>query len=71
MRTRLRVIALFAALAAPAFGVSPAAAPDSAIGDQKISLTYYFARDVGVVKQTASIGGKMFLMELEKVEIPK
>jgi len=26
MRTRLRVIALFAALAAPAFGVSPAAA---------------------------------------------
>jgi hypothetical protein len=35
---------------------------------QQLSFTYYFVRDVGVVKQTIKIGGQEVTIELEKFE---
>ena len=34
----------------------------------KIVNTYWFVKDVGVVKQKMDIGGKVILMELTKYE---
>jgi hypothetical protein len=40
-------------------------------GGTKIKLTYYFAKDVGIVKQTVSVEGQEVVMELEKFEAGK
>lgn len=37
-------------------------------GDQKFTITTYFARDVGMVKQTQNIGGKELVLELEEFD---
>ena len=41
---------------------------DSTVDGKKISTTYWFAPDVGVVKQSMSIPGQTFSMELVKFE---
>jgi hypothetical protein len=41
---------------------------DLVAGGQKISVTYYFAKDVGMVKQTLSVNGQQAVIELEKFE---
>jgi hypothetical protein len=41
---------------------------ETLVDDTKISSTYWFAAGIGVVKQTADVGGKKLKMELEKVE---
>jgi hypothetical protein len=35
---------------------------------QKLSLTYYFAKDVGMIKQTIKVGGGDVVLELDKFE---
>jgi len=40
-------------------------------GDQKFTITTYFARGVGMVKQTQNLGGKEITLELEKFEETK
>ncbi len=37
-------------------------------GDQKFTITTYFAKGVGMVKQTQNLGGKEITLELEKFE---
>jgi hypothetical protein len=37
-------------------------------GDQKFTITTYFARGVGMVKQTQNLGGKEITLELETFE---
>jgi len=44
---------------------------DMMAGGQKISVTYYFAKDVGMVKQTLSVNGQQAVIELEKFEPAK
>jgi hypothetical protein len=44
---------------------------DLVAGGQKISVTYYFAKDVGMVKQTLSVNGQQAVIELEKFEAGK
>ncbi len=38
---------------------------------QKVLTTYYFAENVGIVKQAVEIGEIKFVLELEKVDFPK
>jgi len=40
-------------------------------GDQPLSLTYYFAPDVGLVKQVATVSGVQVDLRLKSFEIPK
>ncbi len=44
---------------------------DLVAGGQKIIVTYYFAKDVGMVKQTLSVNGQQAVIELEKFEAGK
>jgi hypothetical protein len=44
---------------------------DLVAGGQKISVTYYFAKDVGMVKQTLSVNGQQVVIELDKFEPAK
>jgi hypothetical protein len=44
---------------------------DMVAGGQKISVTYYFAKDVGMVKQTLSVNGQQVVIELDKFEAGK
>jgi hypothetical protein len=37
----------------------------------KMSITYYFAKDVGMVKQVVEIAGQKVIVELEKYEAGK
>jgi hypothetical protein len=40
-------------------------------GGMKATNTYWFAAEVGMVKQTIELGGAKFSLELEKREVPK
>jgi hypothetical protein len=44
---------------------------DMTAAGMQISTTYWFAPDVGVVKQTTNLGGKNIILELEKFEAGK
>ena len=44
---------------------------DMVAGGQKISVTYYFAKDVGMVKQTLTVNGQQIVIELDKFEAGK
>jgi hypothetical protein len=44
---------------------------DMLANSQKISLTYYFAENIGLVKQEATIAGAKITLELQKDEIAK
>ena len=44
---------------------------DLMAGGQRITVTYYFAKDVGMVKQTLSVNGQQAVIELEKFEAGK
>lgn len=41
------------------------------MGDEKMTITYWFAKDVGMVKQIVTRGNNKVLLELEKFEAPK
>ena len=44
---------------------------DLELGGMKVTTTYYFAKDVGMVKQIADINGVNIVLELEKFESGK
>ena len=51
------------------FASITSATQDYQVGDQKMTLKYWFARDVGIVKQEVHVGNFNSVLELEKAEL--